>query len=159
MSHTGDTNEIVGAGELRAGSATIGVTSSAHQFITAAEDFVIALEHLVEGTESRLGRACHFMGAWALELALKSHVSQRGLSDDDLKKDGHGLQKLWRKAAELDLPIPSEPPHWCVLLDSLHDRPFLLRYPSSYNGYVSPGRKEMTAELQKLVTLVKAATP
>ncbi|HEX6317491.1 MAG TPA: hypothetical protein VFZ84_01370 [Burkholderiales bacterium] len=159
MSHTRDKNEIRGAGELRASSATIGVASSAHQLIDAAEDFLAALEHLVEGTGSRLGRACPFMGAWALGCALKSHLSRRRLSDDDLKKYGHDLQELWRKAAEFDLPIPSEPPHWCVLLDSLHDWPYRLRYPSDCNGYISPVRKEMTAELRTLIALVKTATP
>jgi hypothetical protein len=77
MSHTGDTNERTGAGELRAGPGTIGVASSAHQFITGAEDFLPALEGGRNWKPPR-ARACPFVGAWALECALKSHLRQRG---------------------------------------------------------------------------------
>jgi hypothetical protein len=84
MSHTGDTNESTGAGELRAGPGTIGVASSAHQFITGAEDFLPALEGGRNWKPPR-ARACPFVGAWALECALKSHLRPTRVSDEDLR--------------------------------------------------------------------------
>lgn len=60
--------------------------------ITGAEDFLPALEGGTNWKPPR-ARACPFVGAWALECALKSHLRQRGCPTR-IEKYGHDLQRL-----------------------------------------------------------------
>ena len=143
-------------GDLRAGSARLGVTSAASQFITAARDFREGVDAVANST--RLWRVGAFLAGQSLECALKAYLSHDGVTEEKLKNEyAHHLGKAWREAAKRGLGIQEDPPQWCVLLDYVHDRPFPLRYPSELNGYRLPNGQRLADELTRLIDAVAAA--
>jgi hypothetical protein len=71
-------------GDLRAGSARLGVASSASQFIGAARDFREGVDAVADN--ARLWRVRAFLAGQSLECVLKAYLSHRGVSDDELSR-------------------------------------------------------------------------
>ena len=71
-----------------------------------------------------------------------------------IDKFGHKLSTLWADAATLDLPI-GDMPQWAETLNSLHQYPYHLRYPTKVNGLVFPNAHETELGLRKLIATVR----
>src|SRR5574341_373545 len=82
-------------------------------------------------------RPIAILAAHSLELALKAFLRHSGRSDDQLTAMDHNLFDAWSAASEAGLAIGADVPSWVQILDSVHDRPFFSRYPTSSGGPVT----------------------
>jgi hypothetical protein len=130
--------------------ATISQASPSVEFLARARNFHLGLCALSAGGPE-LGPAAQFLGAWTLELTLKAYISGKGVEPREL---GHNLAGLWAAAFEAGLPIDKDPPRWCVLLASLHDKPYQLRYPTAGPSWIGPNNIALCEELRKLLASV-----
>lgn len=95
---------------------------------------------------------------FALECALKAFLANAGFTENELRKKPwlHDLEALWGEAEKRGLKLPSKAPSWVELLNSLHNSPYHLRYPTKVNGLVLPGPDPLTKELRAIVDEVEA---
>jgi hypothetical protein len=79
-----------------------------------------------------------------------------GLTEKELSgiRIRHNLSELWAKAANLGLPI-GDMPQWAKTLNSLHEFPYHLRYPTRVNVLVFPNAHETESELWNLIDTVR----
>ena len=127
----------------------------ADAFFGAAEQFLIGARILV-GTPA--GLAFTFVCGQVTENLLKAFLWWKGVAVEELKgKLGHDLSGLRARAVAHGLTVEADEPPWFTLLDSLHDRPFLLRYPMGLNGMVMPPMTVVLNELEALLELARAA--
>lgn len=134
-----------------------GIGPASNAYLASALSFVpgvVLLGATREGTSS--SRA--LVAGFALECAMKAFLAHSGMAESDLKKKPclHDLEALWLKAVSRGLKIPSRPPAWVELLNTLHNSPYHLRYPTLVNGLVLPGPEPLTADLQATIAAVKA---
>ena len=127
---------------------------SAHSLLAGAREFASGLSTLARHPEGGSARAMAVLAAHAVELALKSSLLSHGWSESQLRELDHDLIKAWRAAAAAGLPVNTEPPSWCRLLDSVHDSPYFGRYPPANSGLVTPNAAEMEAQVTDLIALV-----
>jgi hypothetical protein len=128
---------------------------SAHSLLAGAREFSRALGVLARHDIPI--RATALVAAQSVELALKSYLLARGFSQAAVERLRHSLKKAWVKAAAAGLPVEPLPPPWCQLLDSMHDDPYMGRYPPENSGLVAPNPQQMDAEVNRLIDLVTAA--
>lgn len=128
--------------------------SSSESFLIAAEELLSGLE-VLEANLRQTTLACAFLSAQSLECALKSFLSHSGMSDERLKRMNHNLEKLWRKSVSRGLNLQSDPPQWCVILNSGHNAPYLFRYPIGLNGFVFPALTTLISELRSTISTVE----
>jgi len=97
------------------------------------------------------------LAAHALEVGIKAYLYHQCVPDEEIKRRiSHNLEKAWNTAHGFGLAIPMEPLPWCKLLQLLHDKPFLLRYPSvEINGLVIPNQEELRQGLSEVLMLVE----
>ena len=105
---------------MAGGSGSFGARFSggdrAAKLLAAACDFLGGLNVFCEA-KMRPMHSVLLLGAFGLECALKSFLSSRGVSDNDLKHVySHDLEKLWNASANLGLPIESPPPDWLMMV-------------------------------------------
>jgi hypothetical protein len=124
----------------------------------------VAARCLYSGVEALAGssvetaRACAFLAAQSLECALKSYLSHAGVGESRIKNHlRHNLESLWIEAVKYHLNIQSQPPQWCVILNSVHDKPYYLRYPMGINGIELPELIPMAYDLKDILAVVEHA--
>jgi hypothetical protein len=130
--------------------------SSVQSYLIAAKGLFLGLEALATNS-GQTTMACAFLAAQALECALKSYLSHAGKPETELKIPSvrHNLEWLWTEAVCKGLCIQSDPPQWCVTLNSGHDKPYYFRYPMGLNGFVFPALVPMTSDLRSLLAKVE----
>jgi hypothetical protein len=129
---------------------------SAHSLLAGARELSAAVATLVQNARGS-ARAMALLAAHCVELSLKSFLLSCGWSEDDLQnKLGHDLIKAWSAAREAGLSLDAEPPYWCQLLQTVHDRPYFGRYPPANSGLVTPNPGELQARITELIALVSS---
>jgi len=124
--------------------------------MNVAGSFVRSVELLVANAKAVEVWGIALLSAHALEIVLKAFLLAKEVTEDELvKKVGHNLEKAWRKASTLGLQIPVQPPRWCMLLNLVHDSPYLVRYPPTNTGVVLPNLSDLSADLRGLYDLVE----
>lgn len=126
---------------------------------TPSQSYFIAARNLVNGADAlsdganNTGVACAFLAAQALECILKSYLSHVGVSEGDLKNNTlrHNLEALWAMAVEHGFSVQSNPPRWCDVLNSGHDKPYYFRYPIGLNSVALPVLATMVSDLNDLL--------
>ena len=145
-------------------TATISVTEepdsvapvATHQaFLAAAVGLMPGAMVLAAASPSESAWALALVSGQILECSLKAFLSKAGLTEPELKKDGHNLSALWKLAATKGLPISATPPDWAGSLNSLHANPYNLRYPMGLHGLVLPNAQQTTSELGHLIETVR----
>ncbi|MBK6998682.1 MAG: hypothetical protein IPH35_01440 [Rhodoferax sp.] len=63
----------------------------------------------------------------------------------------HNLEALWSMAVRHALNIQTNPPQWCNILNSAHDKPYYFRYPMGLNGVTLPVLATMVADLNVII--------
>ncbi|WP_017842790.1 hypothetical protein [Methylotuvimicrobium buryatense] len=132
---------------------------------TEAQSYLIAARGLFEGAEalaistSPKLLSCAFLSAQTLECALKAFLASSGATEKRLRSPSirHNLEALWAEAVAGGLAIPAQPPQWCTLLNSAHDKPYYFRYPMRLNGMSLPAPRQMVDELRSLLALIGGA--
>jgi len=131
---------------------------------TISQSFLVAARGLMVGTQRLCAEphqallACAVVAAQTLECTLKAYLSFVGVTEKDLKfAFGHNLEALWLEAVKRGLNLQSNPPHWCVTLNSGHDKPYYFRYPIGLNGFVFPAIAPMAAELEAVLHSVESS--
>jgi hypothetical protein len=89
-----------------------------------------------------------------LECSLKAFLSKDGATEKDLRDVGHNLSELWARAVKKRLAI-GDMPQWAERLNSLHDRPYYLRYPGGLNVLVLTDAQQTESELRNLIDTVR----
>ena len=132
--------------------------SPAQSYLIAAKGLYPGVEVLVN-SPGQTATACAFLAAQALECALKSYLSHVGKTENELKAPSirHNLEALWAWAVCEGLSIQSQPPQWCITLNSAHDKPYYFRYPMGLNGLVLPALVPMASDLKNLLATVGQA--
>ncbi|PIS38423.1 MAG: hypothetical protein COT35_00885 [Nitrospirae bacterium CG08_land_8_20_14_0_20_52_24] len=128
-----------------------------------AQSYLIAARHLYAGMEAlslepgKTGIACAFLAAQSLECGLKSYLSHVGITEDKLKAQQirHNLKALWAEAVQHGLNAQAQPPQWCVILNSAHDKPYYFRYPMGLNMVTVPALVPMAQELKNILAVVE----
>lgn len=128
--------------------------SSSQSFLIVAKELLSGLE-ILEANLNQTTLACAFLSAQSLECALKSFLSHSGMSDHELIKIGHDLEELWNNSVSRGLNLRSDPPEWCIILNSGHDAPYRFRYPMRLNGFMFPALTTVVSELRSLVSTVE----
>jgi len=128
---------------------------SALSLLAGAREFARALSVLARHDVPI--RATALVAAQSVELTLKSYLLSRGFSQAAVEHLRHSLKNAWVKAAAAGLAVEPLPPPWCQLLDSMHDDPYMVRYPPENSGLVAPNPQQMEAEVGRLIDLVTAA--
>jgi hypothetical protein len=141
------------SGALIGGGAKIAISSPPRQFLDRARGLLTGLETLAP-LGPRQAEAAIFLASWCLELTLKAHLESKGQTKDALRPIQHNLTALWAKASDQGLPIPATPPRWCVLLSTIHDKPFHQRYPTDAAASSAPNIQLLVVELTALNRLV-----
>ena len=131
--------------------------TSAGSLLAGAREFAATLAILVSSGRSAPIRGTAFIAAHCVELALKSFLRAHGRSDEELRKVGHSLTTAWAEAVSAGLPLDRQPPSWCLLLESMHDVPYVLRYPPRNSGLVAPNPVELKTRVNDLINLVANA--
>lgn len=127
---------------------------------TQIQSFGATARHLFRGAETLVEHrgdsvAVAFLAGQALESALKSCLLAQGMTVDELKKLGHRLLDLWRKAAGTGLAVPPAPPYWVERLNEGHSAPFAYRYPQDVHGVITPGSEQTIAGLRDILEKVE----
>lgn len=146
---------MTGSAHLTLPAFTIGTVSPADSYLVAAHYLFSGVDPLAK--DPTMGHACAFLAAQTLECALKAYLSKVGLSEGELKnhKRRHNLELLWREAVSHGLNIQSEPPQWCLILNSAHNQPnYYLRFPMGINMVTLPALIPAASELGELVAVV-----
>jgi HEPN domain-containing protein len=99
--------------------------------------------------------AAVFLAAWCLELSLKAYLAKHGQLKTQLQPIQHDLAALWRRSESFGLPIPKDPPRWCLLLSTLHAHPYHLRYPDNTAAAIGPAVHEVSVALGDLLHLIE----
>lgn len=129
------------------------------------ESYLLAARELFKGVSilcnnsHNAEKACAFLAAQALECVLKSYLSFSGVEERELKKQSirHNLEDLWRMAEKKGLKIDIAIPNWCKILNSVHDKPYYLRYPMGLNAINIPELDKMESDLKKVIITVEEA--
>ena len=125
--------------------------SDARALLLSAQQLMQGLQVLARSPDI-VPLACAFLAGQALEGALKAFLSLKGVSESALSHQfKHDLEKLWSEAVRLGAPLSAEPSRWCKTLNTLHGRPYYLRYPLRVNLIVMPAKEPMVSELQQVV--------
>jgi hypothetical protein len=94
------------------------------------------------------------LAAHCVELSLKSFLLSRDWPEGALQKLDHDLIKAWSAARDAGLSLDPEPPYWCQLLQTVHDKPYFGRYPPANSGLVTPNPGELQTGITELIALV-----
>lgn len=145
----------VAMGRLVGSGAELNFVAPPHtQLLARAKSLHEGLLTLVSsGPETRT--AAVFLASWALELALKAHLVQRGKTKRELRPIQHDLTALWQLAFAEGLPLASSPPHWCSLLSQTHDAPYHQRYGSNTPISVWPAIQAVVVGLTELLLVIE----
>ena len=127
-----------------------------------SESYLIAARALYTGVEllsvepSKAGVPCSLLAGQTVECALKCYLAHCGKSEEQLSKApfGHNLEELWTEAVRLGLTIQPNPPRWCLILNSGHDKPFPFRYPTGLNFITVPALSSMASDIRFIVEVV-----
>jgi len=105
-------------------------------------------EHLAQAALSldvpKFGLARSLLLGQSVELSLKAWILAKRLSTGiDVKEAvsrvriqfGHDLNELWNAAIADGLAFDATPPSWFEFLAVAHDRPYHLRYPTSFTAF------------------------
>jgi len=132
--------------------------SSAQSYLIAAKGLFSGVEAISTNTPAT-AMACSFLAAQVLECVLKSYLSHAGKTESQLSDHSirHNLERLWREAVHKGLKIQSNPPEWCMTLNSGHDKPYHFRYPMKLNGFVFPALLPMTTDIRSILSTVEGA--
>lgn len=150
-------NPITGHLAVTTGEAKVAPPGPPHTFVGVAESLLPGMRVLMtsaEPTELPLAMLC----AHALECILKAYLTRNG-DDPRLEKDSdlrHSIKKLWDEAAVQGLKLPPTFPDWAHRLDTMHKKPFQLRYSKGVHGIVLPSPEPMVTELTDLLQQVKS---
>lgn len=147
-----------GSGHITLPALTTVPPSPAQSYLAAARALYSGVEALAVNS-GETARACAFLAAQTLECVLKSYLSHAGVTESQLKARSlrHNLEALWLEAVRRGLNIQTQPPQWCITLNSAHDQPYYLRYPMGLNGIVLPVLIPMEAELKSILAAVEKA--
>jgi hypothetical protein len=135
------------------------VSPEAFAFLTLAMDYARGIRVLAASSAPVIATML-FLRGWTLEFALKSYLTHKSVAGETLKKDGHDLEKLWRRAVEKGLPVDPQPPAYCK-----NHKDMLYRYRQGMAGtnagpfsgtIVIGGRPGIAEELQVIVDAVGA---
>lgn len=63
---------------------------------------------------------------------------------------------LWKEAQAHDLPVNPSPHGWVKTLNSLHDKPYAIRYWEKINGMILLRAQPMTDDLQVVLDTIGA---
>lgn len=131
-------------------------------YLTAAQQLMPGV-HLLAAGGHMASTARVFVSGQVLECVLKSFLSkvdpQLNLKRKDIR---HNLEALGKEAHARGLP--TSPPWWLECLNSLHDKPYALRYWEDsqkdsrvgYHGVNLPPAQPTTDELQAVLDTVGA---
>ena len=126
--------------------------------LAGAREFADALSTLALKSGHLPVRTSAVLGAHCVELALKAFLLSRGWTDQGLEKElGHHLARTWTEAAAAGLGVSANAPPWCQLLDSIHDFPYVGRYPPRNGDLVTPHPRDIATQVNDLIGLVDAA--
>jgi hypothetical protein len=128
-----------------------------------AESYLIAARHLYDGMKAlsldpgKTSFACSFLAAQTLECGLKSYLSHAGVTENKLKapRIRHNLEALWAEAVKRGLTVQAQPPQWCIILNSAHDKPYYFRYPVGLNQVTVPALVPVAHELNAILAVVE----
>lgn len=148
--------DIKASGDLRASAAKVNSIpiDLARGNLNIAKRLLPAIDVLAQSPD-KVVYGLTMLVAHSLECTLKAYLAHRfSMSEEqDLKKFGHNLEKLWIEAAKNGLSIEVQPPSWCDKLDSMHKAPYLLRYPNKV-VLVIPATDVMITGLKSVINAV-----
>jgi hypothetical protein len=126
-------------------------------YFTAAEAFMRGALLLADAPPSDAAPALALLSGQILECSLKAFLAKAGEMEDELRQKAfrHNVLALWKRAETKGLRIGAIPPQWAVTLDSLHNKPYYLRYASGLHGWVLPNAQQMMSDLKHLVETVR----
>jgi hypothetical protein len=125
-------------------------------FLLTATELMRGATVLTAAPRSESKWAFALVAGQILECSLKAFLAKKtGLPEEELKKKfGHQLSKLWVEAAGQGLQIGNMP-QWAETLNSLHEFPYHLRYPTKINALVFPNTHETESGLRSLIDTVR----
>lgn len=134
---------------------------------TNAQGYLSVAKEMLVGARSLLNVdplptfAITLLCGHGVEAALKSLLTQKGLTPDELKHKpyGHNLIALWNQAVERGAKVDASVPEWINHLNRLVIRPNTLRYPLGVHGVVLPNQQDMVAGLERLVFCCERVGP
>jgi hypothetical protein len=145
---------LVATIEAGQGSQGVGPPKDAEAYLSEARELLRGVEILAEQPLSAAVALAN-LAAQITECVLKSFLVFTGASselrDHDLR---HNIDTLWEMAHSRGLAITQKPPAWAAILSSLHNKPYLLRYPMGQSGMVTPGVDPMVSDLRRLIEAV-----
>ena len=133
--------------------ASIPPPSPSLTYFEVAESLMLGVKALALTPDAALALA--LVSGHALECLLKAYISRNGLDVGQNTVIRHNLKALWYMASAEGLQIPASPPSWVDRLSSLHNAPYELRYSTWVHGVVLPDAEPMTAELIRLLNVVR----
>ena len=143
-----------GSGKIRIPPITMAPPTEAKTYLVAAYELFKGAEELLKGS-GKTAVACSFLAAQATECALKAHLLQAGFEKFKNKALRHNLETLWVEAVSCGLSVNPQPPQWCVILNSLHNKPYYFRYPpAGLNGKSLPDLTSMVFGLKELIDTI-----
>jgi hypothetical protein len=147
--------KITGSAHIRLEPVSISKVTPVEAFLGVAESLMPGMQLLIN-TPPFYAIPITLLAGHILECLLKAFLSKTDVSEANLKKFGHDLNKLWQEAANRKFPIPSVLPPWAKRLSELHGFPYRLRYNSCrVHGITLPNSQELSSELTKLLETVR----
>jgi len=130
-------------------------------------------QHMLEGVRVLAAAAVvpvpalNLLAGHAAECLLKAYLtrdgSQKTVAAVTVPAIRHDLEALWHEAVRHGLALAPSPPPWVVDLNTLHNRPFPIRYlegpAGRIQGMVGPNIDAMTTGLTALLDMVRAHLP
>jgi len=147
--------EHIASGNIQAQQASIGVADLAQGYLGVAKRLLPAIDVLAKSTD-KVTSGLAMLTAHSLECALKTYLVHKDMPEKQLlgHNKRHNLEWLWQEAVTLKLSIEDQPPHWCTTLNSLHNKPYHLRYPTGVNALVFPAANSMILGLKSVIAAV-----
>jgi hypothetical protein len=110
-------------------SLKIGPPPPPQGYLALAKDLANGLVPL-ESAGISGATALAFLGAQAVETALKAYLLSRGRTEEELKHPDirHDIERLWVEARREGLPIAEAPSGFIAHFAAMHKKPFPLRY-------------------------------
>lgn len=136
--------------------------TSAHGYHTVAAEFLAVVELLADHPGVALSPWVNSI-AQTLECTLKAYIACLDPSKLGEPLKGHDLLRFWGMAVKTSntatkkITIEQIPPAWCVMLNALHDDPFLDRYPVVHGMAVKTERAWLAGRLRTMLSEVDAA--